>query len=384
MRTSTHRRTLTLTRALLFGLTLPALTLLAACDPLAPDSPSSPDGIPVAALPTVTTEPSVTATLLIEPTRTDTPPPTRTPTRTRTPTETPIPSETLTPTRTPIATRTLTPTATLTPRPTISPTPYAINACGEEQGQVNELKFASDIAGRTLPYRVYVPPCFFQTARRYPYVILMHGADQDETEWTDNLKIQGVLDEGIGRGALPPMILIMPYGGGIANDNDLFFANRETWEDVLLQELLPEVERYFCTWNAREGRAIGGISRGGFWAYSIGLRHPDTFSAIAGHSPYFDLAHAPKANNPLNLAETAKFEEDAIPRFWLDVGDGDPVKPNVQRIARLLSNRGLDFQLTVDPGEHDAAYWSSHAAEYLAFYGATWPKDVSLLPSCLT
>jgi len=360
----THVMSTFVARALLSIVFVLTAGLITACDPLAPDA----DTLPIAvAPPTNTDEPTVTATLLIEPTRTDTPLPSATPTRTPLPSETPIPTR----------------TATRTPRPSITPTPYDVNVCGESEGQVNELRFTSDIAGRTLPYRVYVPPCFFQTARRYPFVLLMHGADRDETEWTDGLKVQAALDEGIARGVLPPMILVMPYGGGISNDNDLFFARRKTWEDVLLTELLPEVERYFCTWNTRAGRAIGGISRGGFWAYEIGLRHPELFSAIAGHSPYFDLAHAPEENNPLNLAESVEFEDGQTPRLWLDVGRDDPVEPNVQRMAKTLNERGIEVQLSIDSGEHNAAYWSVHVAEYLAFYGADWPKDVSLLPSCL-
>ena len=69
-----------------------------------------------------------------------------------------------------------------------------------------------------------------------------------------------------------------------------------------LEELIPAVERDFCTRNDRDHRAIGGISRGGFWAYSLALRHPDIFGIVGGHSAAFDTGNAPPDSNPLELA----------------------------------------------------------------------------------
>jgi enterochelin esterase-like enzyme len=212
-------------------------------------------------------------------------------------TATPTPVPTAVPSATPTITPTPTPEPTATPTFSL-PTPWV---CNETKGRVLDLTFESKVARQTMPYRIYLPPCYTQTGKRYPYVILMHGSDRDEKEWTDLLKAHEAMDAGLALGALPPMILVMPghgkalpsTGNTLANMNS--FVKGQSWESLILDELMPAIERSFCTWNDREGRAIGGISRGGFWAFSIAFRNPSLFSAIGGHSPFFDptMRHRP-------------------------------------------------------------------------------------------
>ncbi len=286
---------------------------------------------------------------------------------------------------------TTTPTATVTSSPvpsdvpaTALPTasPIPTYTCTESQGQVLEKSFNSAVAQGTVLYRIYLPPCYAQTNRRYPYVILLHGAGSDETEWTDILGVNQVLDQGIAEGRLPPMILVMPYGGELQYDNS--FGQGESFESLIVDDLLPEIDDNYCVWNAQAGRAFGGISRGGFWVFEIGFRHPDLFSALAGHSAYFDPGNAPPANNPLNLAQTVTFSAGMAPRLWLDVaGDDDATRQNLDIFAQTLMARHINPGYTVYPaGGHVPVYWEAHLEAYLNFYGQDWPINPLTLPIC--
>jgi enterochelin esterase-like enzyme len=290
-----------------------------------------------------------------------------------------VPSETPVPTATPEITRTPVPTFT----PVVTSVPTAI-PCEEEGGQViNVDPFRSEVAEENLRYNVYVPPCYAGTQKRYPYVILLHGAGETERQW-DTLAITSALDQGLRLGALPPMILVMPYTGSIGNDNT--FPPDPSYETVVLNELMPAVERDFCTWSEREHRAIGGISRGGFWAYSIALRHPDLFGIVGGHSAFFsdDLNEVPPAFNPLELALNSALLPDADLRIYLDNGANDIAGVSQELFSSRLSSRAIPHTYVVNPvGEHDDAYWSAHISEYLAFYGRDWPRETAALPSCL-
>jgi enterochelin esterase-like enzyme len=266
--------------------------------------------------------------------------------------------------------------------PTLTPT-ATVWTCTEAKGQVVDLSFTSKIENAKVAYRVYLPPCYTSTSRRYPYVILMHGSDGDQTYWTDTLNVQDALDTGITIQALPPMILVMPNGGQLMNNN--IFKDGASWESLILNELMPEIEKSLCVWDVREGRAIGGISRGGFWAYEIALRHPEMFSAVGGHSAFFDtqLSVGP-AYNPLVLAKTAQFTTGLTPRFWLDAGQDDYARPNIEVFQKTLAGRGIDPGYTLNPvGKHESKYWASHVSEYLSFYGQTWPRNIEELPTCL-
>lgn len=270
------------------------------------------------------------------------------------------------------------PSATLTPLPiTPTVTPFA---CSDSAGRVIESSFFSAVVGSEVSYRMYQPPCFYETLQRYPYVILLHGTGYDDGMWID-LNAPEVMDRGIADGSLPPMVLIMPDGGYLSELNDQ--PDGDSYESLILDELIPAIEADFCLWGSRQGRAIGGISRGGFWAFSIALRHPDLFGAVGGHSPHFEDGNALPEYNPLDLA--GRVNLDAYPlRIYLDHAAEDYVSPNVIRMSEILRAGGIEHEYLINPtGNHDMDYWGAHVPEYLSFYGQPWPRDVMALPSCL-
>jgi enterochelin esterase-like enzyme len=333
----------------LFLFVCPTLLLLAACEPLAPDS--TPRYVIVTGETAPAPLPSISPLVA----------------------STPVVAGAVGMVSTPI------PAVTATRAATPGPSPTAFG-CGERTGQVLRSSFVSDVLGDEVQFRLYLPPCFYETLARYPYVVLLHGTGYDEAMWED-LGAASVMDQGIAKGTLPPMVLIMPDGEALAEQNDQ--PDGQSYETLILDELIPLVESSFCLWGSPQGRAIGGISRGGFWAFSMALRHPEFFSAVGGHSPYFEPDNALPDTNPLSLVETANLAKVPL-RIYLDNSASDYGSTGAQTFSDVLTKRGIEHQHVVNQnGEHDMEYWSEHVGEYLAFYGAAWPTDVSLLPSCL-
>lgn len=293
---------------------------------------------------------------------------------TNTPSPSPIPSLTPLPS--------LTPTAS--PSPTIEPTATKLPfICDDDAGQVIPVKDNwSELAQENLRYLVYIPPCYWQTSKRFPLVILFHGLSYKETQWQE-LGLISVLDKDIRRGALPPMVVVMPFMGTIGQLNQ--FPPQISYETVILEELLPDIERNFCTITNREHRAIGGISRGGFWAFSVAMRYPELFSKVGGHSAYFypDTNAIPPAFNPLEIALNSSFLKDFEIKIHLDNGVSDSANNSQQTFSNRLSSRGIDHDYEVYPvGAHNNEYWASHIEEYVAFYAQGWEKDYEVLPDC--
>ncbi len=244
-------------------------------------------------------------------------------------------------------------------------------ACTEATGRTERQSYRSVIATTTMHYTVYLPPCYDDnTVSSYPTVYLMHGSAQFDDHWLQ-IGLDDVLDAGITSGELPPMIAVLPYGEWIANENRF---EDVSFEMVFLQELLPAVESAYRVSAERDTRAIGGISRGGFWAYVIAFRHPTLFGAVGGHSAFFDPYHAPPEHNPLDLALDAEGIDDL--RIWLDRGAQDFARPGLDQMDEHLRQRGVDYTYTVHAqGEHDNRYWREHVAEYLAFYAEPWQSS---------
>lgn len=284
----------------------------------------------------------------------------------------------------PAVTQTAPPTCTARPpaaTPSPSPPPSPAPRCDETHGLVLGAAFYSAIQERDVTYYIYLPPCYAQTGRRYPYVILLHGITYSARHWLD-LGIADALDYGIAHGDLPPMAAVMPDGGVIANLND--FTPGASFEDVIVDELIPALEdggSGYCLWGARAGRAIGGISRGGFWAFGIALRRPELFAAAGGHSPVFTL-EAPNLSNPVYLASTISRADLAGLRIAIDHGADENGQNNVPNFIEALERRHAAYEYTVDAGGHNDAYWAAHIAAYLDFYGRAWPRDPYALPGC--
>ncbi len=294
---------------------------------------------------------------------------------------TPLPSATFTPqpTATVLPTATLSPTATPDLRPTGTPFP-----CNDNTGTIEEFTtFPSAVYNNeNLRYRVYMPPCYVEMERRFPVVYLFHGLSYREQQWED-IGIITALESGIQNGALPPMILVMPYFGQLGQINS--FTPNPSYETHILEELMPTIEQQFCTWEDRNYRAIGGISRGGFWAYMIALRNPDLFGIVGGHSPFFptNLRDVPAPFNPLEIVQTTPNLSDGELRMYLDSGASDSAGPNIRNFSDRLKDQSIPHEFIINPvGEHNNDYWSTHVMDYLMFYGAKWPRSYDALPSC--
>lgn len=250
--------------------------------------------------------------------------------------------------------------------------------CSEALGRTERQSYRSVIAQTTMHYTVYLPPCYESApTESYPTLYLLHGSAQYDDHWLQ-IDLDDALNEGIASGVYPPMIAVLPYGEWIANQNDF---GRVTFERVFLEELLPAVEGRYRVATTREQRAIGGISRGGFWAFEIAFRHPEQFAAVGGHSAFFDPFHAPPTHNPLNLAlDAPNIDTLAI---WLDRGADDYAYDGLDRMGANLSARGVPHTYTIHPtGEHDNRYWRAHVRDYLAFYAQS--LQAAQMPSVLT
>lgn len=249
--------------------------------------------------------------------------------------------------------------------------------CLTPMGEMETGEMPSVVNGWPIRYRVFLPPCH-DPAKRYPYVLLMHGSNSDDTHW-EILGVDDAVVRGVALQEIPPMVVVLPFGGNLANTNT--FGPGASWESLVIDELLPYMETTYCLQNTREGRAIGGISRGGFWAFEIAFRHPELFATLGGHSPFFDLYHAPASNNPLDLALAPPPNPPL--RIWMDRGKNDYAQLNIDLINQRMAQNGIEhtYQLYAE-GEHANNYWQAHLDDYLRFYTENWNTDVDSLPDC--
>ncbi|MCP4418186.1 MAG: hypothetical protein GY805_16310, partial [Chloroflexi bacterium] len=230
-----------------------------------------------------------------------------------------LPTAVLPSTITPILTNTPAPTtAVATPKPTAtlqpSPTPCTV------PGRIEVGTFSSLTAG-TMAYRIYLPPCYGVDGRSYPTLYLLPGNSHTDAIW-DSLGVDELAETGIENKSWLPFLIVMPDGGWIANNSS---GGAGSYESVILHDLIPFVEQTYCAWADRAGRAIGGMSRGGYWALEIAFRFPEKFVSVGGHSAALLDQYAWPAINP---QFTGLSQDLGDLRIYLDIGANDYVIHN--------------------------------------------------------
>lgn len=292
------------------------------------------------------------------------------------------------------------------------------------KGEVVHASFKSAALGVEKDVVVYLPAGYAtQTAKRWPVFYYLHGLTGNETNWTDRLE----LDESADKLGLQA-IIVMPdgdnsfyadsatpldYDACMKDGTGLFVPNAPKkstcvktpkYEEYIVKDLIGWVDATYRTIATKQGRAIAGLSMGGFGALELAMRHQDLFAATASHSgvdallylgpdPYVagkvvlgdDPAKAPKdpfsqwivgifgpdianwrAHDPAALVD--KLQPGAL-AIYLDCGTEDDFRLHngAQYLHDLLLAKKIDHAWYLGPGRHDGDFWRPRAPHSLTF-----------------
>ena len=150
-------------------------------------------------------------------------------------------------------------------------------------GMVQQVLFPSPSTQTSRRAFVYTPPGYGNDSKkRYPVLYLQHGWGEDETAWANQGRANLIMDNLIAEGKIQPFIIVMTYG---MTNSARFGKIREfkidTFQTVLIEELIPYVDANFRTIAKQAQRAMAGLSMGGMETHTITLNKPDVFSYYA-------------------------------------------------------------------------------------------------------
>ena len=228
------------------------------------------------------------------------------------------------------------------------------------RGEVRMQRYWSPSMNAWRTCYVYVPAEYdTQSGKRYPVLYLQHGGGEDQTGWSRQGKADVILDNLIAARKAVPMLIVMDYGQ--AGD----FAH------ILLEELIPMIDKTYRTQPDPQHRAMAGLSFGGGQSWSIGLKHPEVFSSIGVFSSGMfggvgAGAYAPfsvESQLPELLADPAAFNK-AHPVFYLSCGEGDPRIEHTRAAAEALKAAGAAVQFKAWPGAHEWQPWRKSLHEF--------------------
>ena len=160
-------------------------------------------------------------------------------------------------------------------------------------GSMQTVKFYSPSLGKMQEATVYLPYGYGKLVdkkgnpvkegakgiqERYPVLYLQHGWGENETSWPIQGKAGLIMDNLIADGKIKPFIIVMAYG----LTNDFKFGTigqftAEEFEKVLIDELIPYIDKNYLTKSDKWNRAMAGLSMGGMTTKLITLRRPEMF-----------------------------------------------------------------------------------------------------------
>ena len=223
-----------------------------------------------------------------------------------------------------------------------------------------DIKCDAPALGGTLPAAVYLPAGYDDSRARYPVVYFLHGLPAGPASY------QGygfVADAVAGSGHRA--IVVAPQGARNANSDReyLNWGTTEDWPKAVAQDLTRCIDGRFRTIPTRQGRALIGLSAGGYGAFNIGLRNLRTYAAVESWSGYF------AATDPTGLRV-------------LDLGS-----PRVNRKARVPRDHDLDDRLARDPtfigfyvGRQDSRFLNANITLDKAFNAEQIPHVFHVYP----
>ena len=232
--------------------------------------------------------------------------------------------------------------------------------------------------GGTLPTVVYLPDGYRGGTRRYPVVYFLHGLPATPSSYTYNGFVAAAVAAGSRRA-----IVVAPQGARTPNGDReyLDWGPAENWPQAITSDLTRCIDARFRTIAKRSGRALIGLSAGGFGALNIGLRGLDTFAAIESWSGYFD-ATDPDGTHVLDLGSDSANQAAQVPRdagldsvlaqrptfigFYVGRQDDRFLEDNIH-VDKLLTSRHVRHLVRTYPGGHSATLWRTAARQWLDY-----------------
>lgn len=249
------------------------------------------------------------------------------------------------------------------------------------------IDFQSKLVQKRLPYNVVLPSGYSNPKDNnvsYPVLYLLHGLSGHYSDWTARTKLAEYAESY-------RMVIVTPEG----NDGwytDSAISPLDQYETYIVRELIPDVERRFRVATVREGRAIAGLSMGGYGALKFAVKYPEKFAFAASMSGALDAATwtaqdleklktifrslgpvfgEPKSQtrikNDLHKLYNDVPEDrlSTLPFLYLDCGTEDPLLASTRTFAELLLRRKIPHEVRLLPGAHGWVYWNQQVGEVL-------------------
>jgi putative tributyrin esterase len=255
------------------------------------------------------------------------------------------------------------------------------NAANHQNTLVKDSVFRSAALQRDMRYRVLLPRDY-NKGGRFSVLYLLHGLYGDYLNWDTRTGLENYARH-------LHLLIVMP------DADDSWYTNSATvpsdkFEDYIVKDLISEIDGKYRTIRERHGRAIAGLSMGGYGAVKLGLKYPDLFAFAGSLSGALDAAQnldtlrpefaaklrevfgnegsRERAENDVMLLLNA-IHQTPLPYFYLGCGTADFFLDTNRAFVLQLSSRRIAYEYHETSGEHEWEYWDRELQPMLQVIG---------------
>jgi S-formylglutathione hydrolase FrmB len=263
----------------------------------------------------------------------------------------------------------------------------------------------SRILKQAVHYCVQLPPSYDakeSPPRRYPVLYFLHGLGQNE-QTLFSTGGWSVIEDLRRQHKIGDFLVVAPEG------KRSFYVNAPgdsiRYSDFFLQEFIPYIESKYRARAGRKGRAITGVSMGGYGALRFAFAHPEMFSAVSAQSAALitqtpkelsDAAHSgsplgrlmgPAFGEPINVAHwqansvfvLARKNQSGLKNLaiYFNCGQQDDFgfEDGAAALHQQLQAEGVRHEYHSYPGDHSLTYFLSHMGEVMEFHSRVFAEQ---------
>lgn len=228
-------------------------------------------------------------------------------------------------------------------------------------------EYYPSVQGTTGSIVVYTPPGYEKNpTKNFPVFYLISGTTDTEEDWFKVGRTNLILDNLIAEGKVKPMIIVMPYGNveariaaqtgkpkpadPTAREGDEVLKRAKAFENDLVKNIIPYIEKNYRVISNSANRAIGGFSRGGGQTLRTAFGNMDKFAWICCYSAY--LTDQEMESNYKYVYENPERTNKELKLLWVSVGNEDFLYKQAVDFMDFLKAKNIDFKSLITSGDH--------------------------------
>ena len=246
-------------------------------------------------------------------------------------------------------------------------------------GTVSRIWYDSPALGLERRMTVYTPAGYETSGKRYPVLYLLHGMGGDEEAWISLGRTAQILDNLIAQGKARPMIVVMPNGNasqeaapgessrGMVPPTMQLPKTMEGSYEQAFPEIVKFIDKNYRTIKSKSGRAIAGLSMGGFHSLHISKQYPDMFNYIGLFSAAI-MPNKKEVSSPIyeNMEGKLKVQFDKNPAlYWIAIGKTDFLYKANEEYRKLLDEKGYKYTYYESDEGHIWKNWRIYLTEFV-------------------